>query len=79
MAKRKQATMQEWEEMGETVKQLRRQIFHLKNLMNGKTKKGAQSKVTFLSIRLNRLCSDLENEMFRQHPNEANINVFYEE
>lgn len=65
MAKRKQATMQEWERMGEAAKQLHCQIMDFVNLMGGKTKIKHQDKAMKLITRLNRLCSDLENEMFR--------------
>lgn len=74
---RKQATMQEWEEMGEAAKQLRNQIEEFTNLMTGKTKASTLKKAMNLMMRLSRLRSDLENEMFQQHPDKASIEVFY--
>jgi len=79
MSAKKKATMQEWEEIGKALKQSRRQIMDVVTLMSGKTKITYQDQAMRLITRLTRLCSDLEDEMFRQHPEEAHITVFYGE
>lgn len=77
MAKRKKATMEEWQEIGQAAKQTRSQIMDFIQLMSGKVRTTHQDQAMNLITRLNGLCSDLENEMFRQHPTEAHIKVFF--
>jgi len=74
---KKYATMNQWNEIGEATKQARQQLMNLGKKMRGKTKIKYQDRLVGIIARLDKLRSDLEEEMFQQHPDEAHINVFF--
>lgn len=71
------ATMQEWSAIGESAKQARQQLMDLSQKIQRKTRLTYHDRLVYIIARLDKLRSDLEEEMFQQHPDDAHINVFY--
>ena len=74
---KKYATMQQWNEIGEVAKQARQQLMDLRAKMGKEVKVKYQDRLVYIIARLDKLRSDLEEEMFQQHPYEAHTKVFF--
>lgn len=76
---KKSHTLEEYKEIGERFKHLDDLLGELIIMVGKKGKLKYGDKIFKVSWKLNDIRSDLENEMFKDYPEEATIDYFYGE
>lgn len=70
---------EEWEEIGEYVKQVNNDVTHLVTVLNSVPKSVWGDEVRKADDALAELKNILEERMFQEHPEKADMGVFYGE
>ncbi len=68
---------EKWKKIAEKVKNVRRELHELSQELDSVPKSVYSEKYHQISKHLRQIKSDLEDRMFKEHPKQADENIFY--